>query len=600
VNGDDRSLERKIKDIALASQLEQLKTKDQILELYLKHVYFGEGAFGLASAAEVYFGKEIGDLTLGEAAILARCVRRPSDENPVANYDRALLNRDVVLKIMLEEGMITDSEYADATAEKPKVRKNSIARVTSKSIAPYFVDYIFRTVREEMPDIKLSGGGYRVETTIRVDIQNFAEASVKKWVARHARDRVREGCFVLVNTSGEIIAMVGGTDYKKDQFNTVTMGRRPPGSSFKPIVYATAMQTGKLMPGQMVSNAPINLPDGRGKIWSPKNSGSWNGSAYPLSTAFAYSINRPAIWASFDAGRDTVVTYAKDRFGIRSPLQPVASLALGPIGVRPIEMAEAYSVFALKGDRVHPFGIRKIIDSSGNSVYVGRGRRYSNVLDTWVADAIDDLMQEVVQRGTAKAARVVPNARGKTGTTNDNRDAWFCGYSDNLIGVAWVGSRQNESMSASVFGGTVAVQFWVEILNFARNAYGPTGTKAEPGPKTNVLSTAQSNPQAREVRRPEPAPDQTSEPESRTEDRTDVPTEPVPGERTSDEPRPVEPKPAEPKPDELSKEKPEELLEVELCAESLAKANPFCPATITRKMRASTAPRRNCPIHHSD
>jgi penicillin-binding protein 1A len=209
-------------------------------------------------------------------------------------------------------------------------------------------------------------------------------------------------------------------------------------------------------------------------------------------------------------------------------------------------------------------------------------------------------MQEVVQRGTAKAARGVPNARGKTGTTNDNRDAWFCGYSDNLIGVAWVGSRQNESMSASVFGGTVAVQFWVEILNFARNAYGPTGTKAEPGPKTNVLSTAQSNPQAREVRRPEPAPDQTSEPESRTEDRTDVPTEPVPGERTSDEPRPVEPKPAEPKPDELSKEKPEELLEVELCAESLAKANPFCPATITRKMRASTAPRRNCPIHHSD
>ncbi len=603
VNGDDRSMDRKFRDIALALQLEKLKTKEQLLELYLKQVYFGEGAYGLASAAEIYFGKEIKDLTIGEAAILSRCVRRPSDENPISNYKRALANRNVVLDIMLEEGMISQAEAKQGKAEKPRVMKASKVLVSSKTLAPYFVDYIFKSLREQLPDINLRKGGYRVETTIRMDIQEYAEGAVLREVQKHRRQNVQDGCFVLTNANGEIVAMVGGTNYKKDQFNTVTMGLRSPGSSFKPIVYAAALQEGKLAMGQQVSNRPISFPQSNGKVWSPKNSGRWEASSYDLGTAFAYSINRPAIWTSFETGREVVVQYAHDRFGIQSKLDPVLSIALGPMGVHPLEMAEVYSVFASRGDRIRPFGIRRVTGPDGNAIYVGTARKFPRVLDEWVADSMDQLLEQVVQRGTATAARVIPNARGKTGTTNDNRDAWFCGYSDGLVGIAWVGSRNNSRMSSSVFGGTVSINFWVDIMRFARNAYGGKVPKYD-GSGSNVVVGVSKPPTPAIVDDvPVPPVSENDEPEPQSTDLEPKPGEEKPKPDTDTEPKrepettkPPEQKPQTPKPTP-PKDAGEETVEVELCAETLALANPFCSNTITRKMKRSNAPRRNCPVH---
>lgn len=603
VNGDDRSMDRKFRDIALALQLEKLKTKEQLLELYLKQVYFGEGAYGLASAAEVYFGKEIKDLTIGEAAILSRCVRRPSDENPISNYKRALANRNVVLDIMLEEGMISQTEAKQAKAEKPRVKKSSKLLVSSKTLAPYFVDYIFKSLREQLPDINLRKGGYRVETTIRMDIQEYAEGAVLREVQKHRRQNVQDGCFVLTNANGEIVAMVGGTNYKKDQFNTVTMGLRSPGSSFKPIVYAAAFQTGKLVMGQQVSNRPISFPQSNGKVWAPKNSGRWDASSYDLGTAFAYSINRPAIWTSFETGRENVVEFARDRFGIRSKLDPVLSIALGPMGVHPLEMAEVYSVFASGGDRIRPFGIRRVTGLDGNAVFVGTARRFPRVLDEWVADSMDQLLEQVVQRGTATAARVIPNARGKTGTTNDNRDAWFCGYSDGLVGIAWVGSRNNSRMSSSVFGGTVSINFWVDIMRFARNAYGgkmPTYNGSESG--VVVAVTKPTTPAVvDDVPVPPVTEDDTAEPKATDLDQDqDEPAPKVEPEGKPAEvpsvPKAPEQKPQPPKP-EAPQRPAEDLVEVELCAETFALSNPFCMETITRRMKRSNMPRKSCPVH---
>ncbi|MDX2065712.1 MAG: transglycosylase domain-containing protein [Fimbriimonadaceae bacterium] len=617
VNGSDRSFDRKIRDIALAFQLEKLKTKDQLFELYLKTVYFGESAYGLASAAEVYFGKEIKELTLSEAAMLARCVRRPSDQNPVANYRRALANRNVVLDVMHDEGMINDVEWRRAKADRPEIKNDIVLVSRTKSRAPYFVDEVLRSIREKAPDINLTKGGYRVETTIRMDVQRFAEESVRKWVQFHRRDRVREGAFVLTNMNGEVVAMVGGIDYDKNQFNVATQSRRPPGSSFKPIVYAAALQTGKLTPTSVISNRPYRTI--RGRPW-PKNSGRWEGDGYPLSTSIAYSINRPAVWAYVNTGKETVVDYARDRFGIESKLDPVDSLALGPIGVRPIEMATVYSVFAHKGDRVRPTTIRRILRTDGGVAYVGTAQRSPGVIEPWVAEQMDGFLRQVVTNGTAKAAQVVPNARGKTGTTNENHDAWFCGYTDEFIGIAWVGTRANESMSASVFGGTVAVKFWNEIMNFASAAYrgkapkdkvrdddGDSGyIQVKPTRKVDLadVEPPTGTPVPTPDSRPEKLPDE--EPPLRVDESEPAPT-PVPDvpKATPEKRDPATTLDAAPPPRRddpppvAPKDEPRLTESVEICVDSGQRARPFCPETITRPFRRGNAPRRSCSIHRN-
>lgn len=605
VTSSERSLDRKLKDIALAGELESLKTKDQLLELYLKASYFGEGAYGLASAAEIYFGKTIEQLTLSEAAMLARCVRRPSDQNPVKDYEQAIRNRNVVLDIMQEEGYITASEKEAARKERPKVIGEKYRRTLEKNRAPYFVDYVLATLREEMPDdFDLKRGGYRIETSLRMDIQTFAEKAVARVVANNRRSRVNAGSFVLMNQSGEVMALVGGQDYKKEQYNLVTQSRRQPGSSFKPFVYAAGIAEGRFGRGSSVSNAVIRIPDGPGKVWEPKNSGSWSAGSYSIEQSIAYSINRPAIHAYFETGKDTVVQYARDVFGFRTKLTPVNSLALGSIDVHPIELAEAYSVFALKGDRVRPFPIRRIVGPDGQIVKDFSPVIFRSVLDRDAAEQMNDYLRNVVEWGTAKTARSVPDAHGKTGTTNDNRDAWFCGYARNLVGIGWVGNvENNQPMASSVFGGTITIQFWSEIMNYALN-------RSQDGRLT--INSSDVRPEAPKQNTPvEPEPtvpdDMPMEPvDVNTPVETPPITEPEPTEPPDTEPTdptPVKPPQNEqgtPKGTPPTRNEPEPTgrqVDVEICADSGQPATMYCPETVTRKFAANRVPRSRCSLH---
>jgi len=637
VNGGDKTPERKARDIVLALELEKRKTKKQLLELYLKLAYFGEGAFGLASAADVYFGKEINQLTLSEAAMLARCVRRPSDQNPEVNYRKALLNRDVVLGIMKEEGMITNGQYKDAVRDRPAVKTTRYKAALAHSRAPYFVDHVLKVVRDEFPDIDLKKGGYRIETTLQPDVQQIADNAVRETVAQNRASKVTAGAFILIDRNGGILAEVGGQDYSTQKFNVATSGTRQPGSSFKPIVYSAALATGVIKPGQMISNAPISMDQGPGQPpWQPQNGGkNENAPFYSIDRAIAKSINRPALHVYFDTGREVVVDYAHKVFGLTQDIPPVASLPLGVIAASPMQMAEVYSVFALGGDRVEPSPLKRIIGPDGTLLKDYRPVVARNVLNADVVKTMDGYLRGVVTSGTGYKAMVVPEARGKTGTTNDHRDAWFCGYSNGLIGVAWVGNvKSNSPMSSRVYGGVVSVQFWTAVMKYAVPKYG-----------TNPAAGAISVHSQRAVMNPE-SPEATKVGDPAVNDSTKAnPDDPNLVDPSFGDPITPEPDPAgvPPTPDitkgggdpsipqkldpeksgakgpiqtasqekaavgttappanrkETSRTVPkEEMIDVELCADTGDLASRYCPSTVTRRYPKSKVPRRVCREH---
>jgi penicillin-binding protein 1A len=618
LTGSDRTFDRKLKDIILANELESLKTKDQIMELYLKQVYFGEGAFGLASAAEVFFKKDVKDLTIAEAAMLARCVRRPTFENPVARYSRALANKNVVLGIMKEEGMINEGELQRAKAERPKIYGQTFRKSLQNSIAPYFVDYVLSELKESYPELDLKTGGYRIETTLNLKLQQFADASVRGVVNDFRRQGVTNGAFVLMDRNGHLLAIVGGQDYSKSQFNIATIGMRQPGSSFKPIVYSTALATGSVRPGQSLSNAPVKVINGR--PW-PKNSGKFNGPSYSIDTSIAMSINRPAVHTFLDAGKENVVQYAQDVFGLKSPLRDGGSipdsLALGAMPVKPVEMAEVYSVFMLGGDRVHPTPIRRILGPNQEVIKEDRPLKFERVLPTWVAETMDGYLGQVVNHGTARAAMAVPDSRGKTGTTNSNKDAWFCGYTPDYVGIAWVGNLRGKAMGAKVFGGTVAIRFWVDIVNHARATVKPPDKL----PPSDFTVTTGPGPKVKTVPPPTTAPEKPKADESDIEDptvadspRTEVnpseqPVDPdgdagaVPttagGPVPFDEPTHSAPPTERPKPRSTppKRTQTDTFVEIEVCADTGERASLYCPNTVTRRFATGKAPRSICHEH---
>jgi len=636
VNGDDKTPERKARDIVLALELEKRKTKKQILELYLKMAYFGEGAFGLASAADVYFGKEINQLTVSESAMLARCVRRPSDQNPEVNYRKAVQNRDVVLGIMKEEGMITSGQYKDAIRDRPAVKTTRYKAALAHSRAPYFVDHVLKVVRAEFPDIDLKKGGYRIETTLQPDVQQIADNAVRETVAQNRASKVTAGAFILIDRNGGILAEVGGQDYKTQKFNVATSGNRQPGSSFKPIVYSAALATGIIRPGQMISNAPISMDQGPGKpTWRPQNGGkNENAPAYTIDRAIEKSINRPALHVYFDTGRDVVVDYAHKVFGLKQDIPAVASLPLGVISASPMQMAEVYSVFALGGDRVEPNPIKRIIAPDGTLLKDYRPVVTRAVLNPEVASTMDGYLRGVVTRGTGYKAMEVPEARGKTGTTNEHRDAWFCGYSNGLVGIAWVGNiKSNSPMSSRVYGGVVSVQFWTAVMKYAVPKYGTnpsagaisvqsqrvnvnqeeTDAPAKGGDPALTDEPQKLNPGDPELNDPtfgdpiNPEPDPAGAPATTEQTKGANPgtaelekSNPRPPDNTVQEKMAVgngTPGVTTKKPEPRRQPARDDTIEVELCADSGDLASRYCPNTITRKFPKSKVPRRVCKDH---
>ena len=631
VNGDDRSLKRKLKDIATAQQIETLKSKDEILNLYANSSYFGEHASGIERASEIYFGKPAEKLTVGEAAMLARSVRLPSRINPVKNLKKLLESRDYVLATMRDEGWITEGQYEDGIREVPKVvHQKTGGKPLILPEAGYFVHHVLAKLKVDFPGVDFDAGGYTIQTTLNYALQRKAVAAVKDTLAEYRGQNVNDGAIVVMDAQGRILAEVGGADYSRRQYNNVTQGGHQPGSAFKAFVYTTALKNGKLHPGDSISNARIHKRLTRRTWWNPQNaSPRENLPSYSLENAFALSVNRPAIHTIEDVGPKNVVAAAHDVFGIKSRLDPVEALALGVSDVKPIEMLEAYSVFMLGGDRVEPQPIVRVTGPDGEEV-----RRYDPivhhaVLDPKIAREMDEVMKGPVQFGTATFAQAVPNARGKTGTTNDHKDAWFCGYADGLVGVGWTGNTSKEgnklSMGRGVFGGTVPVKIWTAVMLAAHNLNLAKGLHSAPG--TSVTASAAPDdsddkpiPTDDGDSRPDPGAPKAKPDGPVTVDPAPDDNPPMPPNTDPDDPDksdPAKSSPAKsdptppvtvppddppadpPKPKKVARRKEAETEEVEICVDTGLRAGMYCPETVTRTFPKGRAPRKVCTLHHA-
>ncbi|MCW5937379.1 MAG: transglycosylase domain-containing protein [Fimbriimonadaceae bacterium] len=587
----DRTMERKVKDMALATLIERRLTKDQILNLYLNTVYFGSGAYGISAAAEVYFGKDLNDLSYAEAAMLARCVRRPSVENPFVDLKTSTRNRDVVLRTMLDEGWVSEEDYEKSLVEPVKLRRDKVAGLSGKKLAPYFVDYVRSYLRENLPSVDLSGGGYRVETTLHFGLQQQVDSVIRDQVNSLRRSRVTTGAFVVMDSEGRIKAMTGGPSYDRNQFNVVTQGRRQPGSAFKPFIYAAAFEYGTLSPYGSVSNEPFKIREGNGYRYIR---GGGKGGSVSVRSAMMYSINVPAMWAIQGVGVRNAVHLAKSAFGFNSDLPAVPSVALGAGEVSLLEMASAYSVFQTGGDRVVPFCVVRVIGPDGLPVKKNEPTVIRRVISSDAARGMDSLLRAVAVSGTGRAAGRITNARGKTGTTSDNKDAWFCGYTDKFVGIGWVAneipregrSPRYGSMAEWVMGGDVVAPIWARVMDRVHAFY--------PEKKSELSSAVEQ--ESRRQRDEEPGDEPPDEQRAATSEPgppEDMRTVPLNDESTlvPNEPAKVVEPPAAPiKIDQ-------ETLSVEVCADSGQRATVYCPEKVRKEFKRGSEPKGRCPIH---
>ncbi len=444
----DRNFSRKIREVLLALWLEHRFTKDQILEIYLNRVYLGAGAYGVDAAAGRYFAKSAAKLTLFESAVIAGLIRAPSRLNPARDPEAAAERAQDVLNDMVEAGFITRAQ-ADA-AEK----RGFAAVPNSRPGSRYFADWVAEQIRE------LAGTGRRdliVRTTLDPRLQAIAENAVTDILARYgAGYRVGQGALVAMATDGAVRAMVGGRDYGSSQFNRATQAQRQPGSAFKPFVYLAGLEAG-MRPQDRVVDAPIRIGN-----WQPHNYSNRYQGEMTLATALAQSVNTVAAQVAQRAGIDHVIATAS-RLGIGSGLAHDASLALGTNEVNLLELVSAYAPFANGGMGVLAYGITDIRDGDGKILYHRAGTGPGRVIAPELVGAMNQMLSGVITNGTGRSAALGRPAAGKTGTTQEYRDAWFIGYTAELVAGVWLGNDDNTPMN-KVTGGTLPAAIWRNFM----------------------------------------------------------------------------------------------------------------------------------------
>lgn len=443
----EQTLERKMEEAILAIWLEMKFTKDEILTLYLNRAYFGAGTYGVEAAARRYFNKSARDVTLKEAATLAGLLKAPSRLSPTTDAKAAEDRAQVVLGAMVEAGYITAQQRAAAGDAVPR-----LAVTRSSPGADYFVDWVL----EQVPSF-IGGapeGDIVIETTLDLSMQREAETAVADALdAKGEKLKIGQGAFVALTLEGEIRAMVGGRSYADSQFNRAAQAQRPPGSSFKPFVFLAALEAG-YTPHSIVLDAPIKL-----KNWSPGNYTHKYEGEVTLIQALAHSLNTVAVRLIVDVSPATVVSVAK-RLGILSPLTAQPALALGTSEVNLLELVSAYAPFANGGHAAMGHGIVKIRTREGKTLYERQGSGPMEVVPAVFAAEMTYMMREVVLAGTGKRARLADrDAAGKTGTGQTYRDAWFVGFTRDLVAGVWVGNDDNASMN-KVTGGSVPAEIW--------------------------------------------------------------------------------------------------------------------------------------------
>jgi penicillin-binding protein 1A len=477
----DRTMMRKLQEVELALWLEHNYSKNEILELYLNRVYFGSGAYGVEAAAQKYFGKSARSVSLAEAAMLAGLVKSPSRLAPNRNPEGAERRANTVLSAMADAGFITEQQ-AKATIANPAYAVKPVGAGTVNYVADWIIDVLDDLVGQVEQNLI-------VETSIDPKLQSVAEASIiDELAAKSVKFNVSQGALVAMTPQGAVRALVGGRNYADSQFNRAVTAKRQPGSAFKPFVFLTAIEAG-LSPDTVRQDSPINV-----KGWTPENYTREYFGPVTLTQALAMSLNTVAVRLGLEVGAKNVVRTAH-RLGIASKLEPNASLALGTSEVTVLELVGAYATFANGGQSVTPYVVQRIRTAEGNkTVYKRPAELFGQIVDPRSVGMMNTMMQETLLSGTARKAEI-PGwpAAGKTGTSQDFRDAWFVGYTANLVTGVWLGNDDN-SPTKKATGGGLPVEVWTRFMRTAHQGVPVAALPGGGGGFFSNFTTAQSGP----------------------------------------------------------------------------------------------------------
>lgn len=460
----ERTFSRKLAEAILAVRVEQVFSKDEILEMYLNNIYWGHNNYGIQTAAQSYFNKSAAELSLAEAAVLAGLIQAPEQYSPFLNYSNTKKRQAAVLARMRALNWISP-EQEQAALKAPLLVGKPTAWRQSKS--PFITEAVVKELEERFGTERVLQGGIRVQTTIDAKFQAMAEESIKENHAMLKSWGLRADQIALAAVDPRthfVKALVGGVDYKSSQFNRAVQSRRQPGSSFKPFVYYAALASGKFSPGTIVDDAPItyNIPGG---VYRPQNYGGKQDfkGKMTLANSLIQSRNIPAVKLGKAVTLEKVIEICRI-LGIESPMQPVISLPLGSIGVTPLEMAAAFATFANNGWQSKTTAILQVTDSKGN-ILLDNTPEPKQVLDPWATASLTTMMKGVLEPGgTGQKANIGRPAAGKTGTTSSERDVWFVGFVPQLSTAVWVGNDDYKSMGKGITGGDFAAPVWRSFM----------------------------------------------------------------------------------------------------------------------------------------
>ncbi len=499
-----KSVVRKLREAKVALAIERKYSKQKILELYLNQIYLGNGAYGVESAAQRYFGKNVRELNLPEAALLAALPKAPERYNPRREPDRAVQRRNTVLELLRELHVINDADASLAKAYPLQLAQ----RTETGDVAPYFVEWVRKQLDEQFGR-QLYEQGLKVYTTLDIDMQLAAERALEQqlrtieggklgpykyvtyeqYLARAADDERNtsgvtpylQGAFVAMDPrTGGVRAMIGGRDYADSKFNRATQALRQPGSTFKPVVYSDAIQNGHTT-AEAIDDSPLSVPQSGGGTWSPQNFDGKSMGYIPLRRALYLSRNQATVRLGMSLGEESVAAMAK-RFGLTTAMPPYPSLHIGAADVYPLEMIAAYTAFAAGGIRAKPTGIVRVENSKGEVLWEPAAQRTA-VLSTGEAWLMTDMLRDVVRRGTAAravASLKVPSG-GKTGTTNDGADVWFIGFTPDLVAGVWMGLDRPRTIMRNAQGGELAAPAWTAFMKEVYRRRAVSGEFAGPG-----------------------------------------------------------------------------------------------------------------------
>ncbi|MCX5800211.1 MAG: PBP1A family penicillin-binding protein [Candidatus Eisenbacteria bacterium] len=488
----ERTMSRKIKEAILALRIERMYSKDEILQMYFNQIYFGDGAYGVQAASRIFFGKNIEELDLPECALLAGLPRNPREYSPRRHPEVALRRRNLVLSVMRDEGIITKEEYSSAADAPLGVTPGRM----SANQAPYFIEAVRQYLDERYGTNQIYEGGLKVYTTLDLNLQRAAEMVFEKDLCElektmqykvqrceltsEEQTRARQsdftsyvqGAVVMIDPrNGYVRALIGGRDFRDSPFNRAIQAKRQPGSAFKPFIYTAAIDN-QFKPTDLIEDEPVNFLGAGGRFWTPQNYDATFRGPVTLRYALQQSINIPAIKLLRSLGPTTVASYAR-RMGVRSPIANDLTIALGTSEVSLIELTSAFAVFADQGIRAEPIMVLRVEDKEGNALEKNRART-EEALSAQTSYIMTNMLESVINHGTGYDARLrgfLEPAAGKTGTTDDFTDAWFVGFTPQIVAGVWVGFDKKKPLGPGMTGNRVALPIWTDIMLAASSLY---------------------------------------------------------------------------------------------------------------------------------